>query len=282
MSGDPTAVTGPAQPADGWQRDPLGLDAYLGRVGVRRPLRADPETLRTLHRAHVAAIPFENLDIPLGRGVSVDLADVQAKLVRRERGGYCFEHGLLFAAVLDQLGFRVTRLLTRTGDPAERPHPRAHLVLRVRLGDTDWLADTGFGSGLLEPVPLTEADLPAQGSWRYRCRRGADTAWRLQAWRQDRWETLYTIAEEATYPVDVDGANHVTATSPGSPFVRQPVVVRLDDDRIRRLIGRQYTVERPDAPTEERTVTDEDLGEVLTDLGVHLSPADLAALLALR
>ncbi|WP_433527979.1 arylamine N-acetyltransferase family protein [Micromonospora sp. CA-263727] len=275
--GEPVGIAA-GGPDDGWQREPLDLPGYLTRIGYRAGTEVTVPTLTALHRAHVAAIPFENLDIPLGRGVSVDLAAIGAKLVGQRRGGYCFEHGLLFAAVLERLGFAVTRTLTRTGDPAVHPRPRSHLVVRVQFGDAVWLADPGFGAGLLEPVPLTHAQVHRQGRWRLRTWRGDDGGWRLQQHRPDGWETLYTLVDEVTYPVDVAGANHLTATSPGSPFVGRLVVVRKDDDQVRRLIGRDYTVEPAEGASVTRTVADVALGEVLAALGVHLCPADLAAL----
>ncbi|MBQ1036762.1 arylamine N-acetyltransferase [Micromonospora sp. C81] len=119
-------------PTTHWLIDALDLDAYLRRVGYRGPTTPDGMTLRNLHRAHIAAITFENLDVMLGRGVEVDLPRVQDKLVHAGRGGYCYEHGVLFGAVLQHLGYRVDRLLARTGDPAEQPRPRSHLVLRGR------------------------------------------------------------------------------------------------------------------------------------------------------
>lgn len=109
---------------DQWQVDRLDLGAYLARLGI-----ATDAGLAEVHRAHLAAIPFENLDVILGRGVSVDLADVAAKLVVGRRGGYCYEHGLLLGAALSRLGHDVERRLVRVGDPALDPRPRSHLVL---------------------------------------------------------------------------------------------------------------------------------------------------------
>lgn len=86
----------------------LDLDAYLERTGYRGPLEPTAATLAGLHRHHVLAIPFENLEIMLGRPVELDLASLQAKLVMRRRGGYCYEHNLLFAAVLERLGYTFT------------------------------------------------------------------------------------------------------------------------------------------------------------------------------
>lgn len=110
-------MTTPAQQRAGevaaeseWGSERLDVQEYLSRVGYEGPLAPTADTLRALHRAHVVAIPFENLDILLGRGVPLDLDSLQDKLIHRCRGGYCYEHNLLFAALLDRLGYRVTRL----------------------------------------------------------------------------------------------------------------------------------------------------------------------------
>jgi len=140
-----TDATATSSSWDEWTTDQLDLDAYLNRIGHTGPRTADAATLAALHRAHVAAIPFENLDVILGRGISVALPDVQRKLVEARRGGYCYEHGLLFAAVATRLGFTAQRLLARVGD-LERPRPRTHLVtVLTDPGGEAWLADPGFG-----------------------------------------------------------------------------------------------------------------------------------------
>jgi N-hydroxyarylamine O-acetyltransferase len=263
-----------------WDVDSLDLGAYLDRIGDDGPRDPGVATLTRLHRAHVAAIPFENLDIMLGRAVSVDLTSVQAKLVGRRRGGYCYEHATLFGAVLQRLGYRVDRLLARTGDPLEHPRPRSHMVLRVETRDGPWLADVGFGSGLLAPLPLTEGGPHRQGAWEYELRRGPDTAWRLREHDGAGWTTIQTFTEEPQYPVDVEVANHNTATSPGSPFVRQPIVVRKDETSVRRLLGREYSVDRPGQPAVRRRCTDAEFAEALGELGPALPPEDIAALVA--
>ena len=112
---------------DGGRRlgaDVLDLDAYLDRIRHAGPRKPDAVTLAALHRAHLAAIPFENLDVVLGPRVSVELDRIQDKLVRGRRGGYCYERNLLFAAVLQRLGYPVQRLLARVGDDPVRPRPR--------------------------------------------------------------------------------------------------------------------------------------------------------------
>src|SRR5262245_42788003 len=91
----------------------IDLDGYFDRIGHRGARHVGLELLRELHFAHSTSIPFENLDILLGRTISLELDRLQAKLVTGRRGGYCFEHNTLFAAVLEQLGFSLTRLAAR-------------------------------------------------------------------------------------------------------------------------------------------------------------------------
>lgn len=256
---------------DEWGVDRLDLDAYLARTGAR-----PDDSLAAIHRAHVATIPFENLDVQLGVGVSVDLPDIEAKLVRARRGGYCYEHGLLLAAALERLGRTVERRLARIGDPAVLPRPRSHLVLFV---DGRWLADTGFGSGLLEPVPLEDGLVSHQGGWTFRTVRLDDGAWQLHELRGDRWLTHYTIPVESTYLPDIEVANFATAHSPTSRFVVQVVVQRKDDELLRCLTGRRLTVDTPAARVEDRLVADDDLGDVLSDLGLTLTAGQVHELL---
>ncbi|MFC8190383.1 arylamine N-acetyltransferase [Cellulomonas sp. NPDC057328] len=273
-------------PVDHWRSDRLDLAAYLRRIRYTGPLAPDRATLAALHRAHVAAIPFENLDVVLGRGVSVDLVDVEAKLVAGARGGYCFEHGTLFGAVLEQVGFEVDRVLARTGDPLEHPRPRSHLVLLVSSPATGerWLADVGFGSGLLAPLALAEDGPHGQGAWSYELVRGRtarDSAWRLREGDGSAWSTILTFTEEPYYPVDVEVANENTSTSPGSPFTQNPVVVLKDESRVRRLRGREYTVQAPGHPSSSRRLTDGEVAALLGEVfGGALAEEDVAALVA--
>jgi N-hydroxyarylamine O-acetyltransferase len=265
---------------DEWHTDSLDLPAYLHRVGYQGPLEVDEKTLTALHRAHIAAIPFENLDVILGRGIAVDLEHVQAKLVGRARGGYCYEHAMLFGAVVERLGYRVDRLLARTGDPAEHPRPRAHMVLRVATPEQQWLADVGFGSGLLTPLPLVAEAPQRQGAWDYELVRGRDSAWRLREHDGTRWTTILTFTEEPQYFVDIEVANYNTSTDPHSPFVQRPIVVQKDDTSVRRLLGREYSVERPGRATHQRHLDDGEFAGMLRELCPALSEDETATLVA--
>jgi N-hydroxyarylamine O-acetyltransferase len=267
-------------PDDEWTADVLDLDAYLTRLDFTGPADVSAAALTALHRAHLAAIPFENLDVILGRGISVDLDHIQAKLVRSQRGGYCYEHGLLFAAAVQRLGYSVERLLARVGSNPARPGPRTHLALIVSDGRLRWLADVGFGSGLLEPLPLQADAVVTQAGWTYRLVQPTPRGWLLQEYADQEWTTLYSVVEERQYLADVVMSNHYTSTWPDSPFVRRPVVVRKDDHGIRGVLGRRLSYARPGHAVEQRRLSDADFGPALQDLGVHLSPTEVHDLVA--
>src|SRR5579871_3736251 len=119
----------------------LDLAAYLDRIGLGTD--AQP-TFAAIHRAHATSIPFENLDPHRGIPISLAQEDLEHKLVRQRRGGYCFEHNLLFASAAQRLGFTVEPMLARVraGAPPGTVRPRSHLVLRVTAGDGErWHAD---------------------------------------------------------------------------------------------------------------------------------------------
>lgn len=130
----------------------MNVKAYLKRIGYRGPVSPSLETLRRMHLAHLLAVPFENLDIHVGRPIVLDEEAFYRKIVEQRRGGFCYEQNALFAAVLRELGFAVRVLSARVG---EKGPEFDHLVLAVPL-DEPWLADVGFGEGFREPLRLNE------------------------------------------------------------------------------------------------------------------------------
>src|SRR5262249_29100543 len=150
----------------------MRLDEYLHRIAVRGSLNATADTLRRIHRAHREAFLFENLSIQTGGTISVALTDIERKFLDRRRGGYCFEHNTLFSAALADRGIASTTLLgrVRRGPPADRG--RTHMVVRVPIGGTVWLADVGFGAqSLIEPIPLEDNRAAEQLGVAYALRR---------------------------------------------------------------------------------------------------------------
>ncbi|GGM72052.1 arylamine N-acetyltransferase [Dactylosporangium sucinum] len=130
------------------------IDAYLARIGAERPERADLGALRELQRAHLLAVPFENLSIHLDEPIVLTEEALVAKLVDRRRGGFCYELNGAFAALLGGLGFRVTRHSARVWIGGERfSVPFDHMALLVAL-DEPYLVDVGFGRFSQQPLRL--------------------------------------------------------------------------------------------------------------------------------
>jgi len=273
--------------SDEWSVRNLDLDAYLRRIGYDGPLDPSHATLAALHRAHLAAIPFENLDLMLGRGVRVDFDSIQAKLVYASRGGYCYEQGQLFGAVLERLGFQVDRLLARVGPDGEPARPRTHLTLRVRT-DADeqtWLADVGFGNSPPGPLDLGRPHNNAQqelDGWTYAVLPDdAEDTWKVRELQAGEWVTLYRYEGRPVYPADVVMSNHFTATYPESWFTWQPIVARRYPDQVHALVGRMYTITTPGHVKNRRTLTDEEFAVALSEVfGLTFTDEELATLVA--
>jgi N-hydroxyarylamine O-acetyltransferase len=255
-----------------WGVGELDLDAYLRRIGVTDP------TLHNIHAAHVDRIPFENITVVLGETPRLDLPGIQAKLVHRRRGGYCYEHNLLYSAALERLGIPVTRLAARSAVGTDRIRPRTHMMLLATVDGERWLTDVGWGvGGFLEPIPLEEGPVK-QGVWTYRLVR-EDDLWLLQLRSGDGWDNMYRFAIEHTYPADYEMANHYTATWPHSAFRQRLVAQRPAPTNRLKLTGNVLTVTHPDGMTEERTLGREELLASLTDdFGIELNDEERAGL----
>ncbi|MFJ8950010.1 arylamine N-acetyltransferase [Streptomyces sp. NPDC102381] len=133
-------------------------DAYLRRIGADRPSAPTADALRTLHLAHLLAVPFENLSVHLGEEIVLDADALVAKLVDRGRGGFYYELNGAFGALLAALGFEVTPLQARVvGKDGRLGIPYDHMALRVRTAEgTTWLADVGFGTHTHFPLAFDE------------------------------------------------------------------------------------------------------------------------------
>src|SRR5579859_3200412 len=88
----------------------LHIKSYLRRIHYTGSLEPTYQTLAALQEAHLLAVPFENLDISLGREIILDEAALFHKIVEQRRGGFCYELNGLFASLLRALGFKVTML----------------------------------------------------------------------------------------------------------------------------------------------------------------------------
>lgn len=213
--------------------------------------------LERLHALHAEKIPFENLSPFTGEPVRLDLDSLQDKLVERGRGGWCFEHNVLFASMLEAIGFDVTRLAARVrwNVPAERVTPRSHMLLRIRLTEGDYIADVGFG-GLTLTAPLRlapgeEQDTPHEP---HRIIDKGGGTYLLEAKVAGEWGALYTFELHPQQHADYEVSNWYLCNHPESQFLRLVIAARAEPSARHALRGVRYAVHRPGGETERREI----------------------------
>ena len=219
----------------------VDLDAYLARIGWTQSREPTFATLAGVLRAHVRTIPFENLDVLLGRGIELDLRALQAKLVRARRGGYCFEHATLLAAMLEALGFAPVRHSARVTLFAPRTEvPRTHMMLTIAFPEGRYVLDPGFG-GLAPdaPVALTDAT-PSEDASHWMARDGE--YWVLRARSAGKIVDCWATTLEIDNASDFILANHYTATHPASGFRNKLMLRAFADDARVTVVNRSVTI----------------------------------------
>jgi len=223
----------------------VDVGAYLERIGFDGEPEPDAGALRELHRAHLLTVPFENLDIHLGRRIVLDVAALERKVVSERRGGFCYELNGAFSTLLRAIGFQVSLLEARVrkGDGSGFGPPFDHLLLRVRCPDSpdQWLADVGFGDSYLEPlrfqVGLQQADLT--GSYRIEPAGGVLELLRRSA-DGGGWDAEHRFSTDPHELASFQAMCHYHQTSPHSPFTQRRVCslatptgrLTLRDDRL--------------------------------------------------
>ena len=211
----------------------MDVPAYLARICYRGPSDPSAETLRGLHLAHLYTVPFENLDISLGRKITCDEERFFHKIVELRRGGFCYELNGAFAALLRELGFRVTLLSGRVAREDGSASPEFdHLALLVDL-DEPWLADVGFGDSFLEPLRLKTEIEQEQLSGRFRIVPVGDVMIVQRQLAGQPWKSQYQFTLKPYRLEDFEARCQFQQTSPDSHFTRQRVcTLRTPDGRI--------------------------------------------------
>jgi N-hydroxyarylamine O-acetyltransferase len=221
----------------------VDLNGYFERIRWGGDSSPSFETLAGILQAHMLQIPFENLDVLLKRPIRLDLEGLQAKLVRARRGGYCFEHVTLFAAVIEQLGFHPVRHSARVTLFRPRPEsPRGHMFLTVPLAGQTFIVDPGFGAMAPRmPIPLAEGVQTRIGNDVHEMRREGHY-WKLHAQNEDKTVDAWVSSMEQDFPVDFEMANYHTYSHPTSPFFNNVMLRALKPDGRASIMNRDLTL----------------------------------------
>ena len=246
----------------------VDLDAYFERIGFVGPAWPTLDVLVELQFRHVAAIPFENLSPLLGEPVPLDAASLQDKLVARRRGGWCFEHNLLFTHVLRSVGFEVAALAARVrwNVPHGVATPRSHCLMCVRINGIPYISDVGFG-GLTLTAPLRlETGLVQETPHEAHRLVGEGQGYALEAQVAGEWQRLYVFDLNEQVQADYEVSSWYLANHPESQFVKGLICARADVDRRHALRNTRYAVHHPGGRTERRFIGDvAEMKRVLVD-----------------
>lgn len=254
----------------------IDLDAYFARIGYQGDRRPTLMSLNAIARAHIENVPFENLDVLLGRPISLELGDIERKLVGARRGGYCFEQNTLMAKVLEQLGFSVRLISARVRyqRPRDFTPARTHTFVRVEL-DEPYLVDVGVGamsptaalrlnSGDPQPTPHETRRLLRENGLIYH-----------QALLGSEWADICEFTLEEMPPIDRIVGNWFTSTHPDSHFRNRLLVARAGPDGSRfSVLNDELSIRNRDGHAMKTAITSPvHLLEVLQQhFGLHFEP----------
>jgi N-hydroxyarylamine O-acetyltransferase len=258
--------------------DQATMAAYLDRIGVTGPAAGDAAGLRTLHQAHQRTVPFENLSIHLAEQISLDEPDLIDKIVRRRRGGFCYELNGAFALLLEALGAQVSRVGARVHGEAGLSPPLDHLALVVRPADGTgpWLADVGFGSHSDYPLRLDDRNDQDDPAGRFRLADAGEGD--IDVLKDGKPQ--YRLETRAVSLADCVPTCWWQQTSPLSHFTQSTICSRLTPGGRVSISGRLLIQTEHGTRTEQQLDTDDALLAAYRDhFGVVLSrlPDDPAA-----
>jgi N-hydroxyarylamine O-acetyltransferase len=204
------------------------LSAYFARIEYGASTAVAEETLRNVLLLQCWNVPFENIDIHLGRGVSLSTETLFRKLIGSLRGGYCYELNGLLHYILTTLGFHVSMLAGRTCVGGAGAPPKTHLLLLVEIRGRKWIADAAFGvHGLNTCIPLDAAGGVKYGNDTYRVVRERDPIYELQRLEAAGWLALYDFTLVPMESIDFEIMNYFHSTNPASHFRNRVVVSRV-------------------------------------------------------
>ena len=251
----------------------MDTKAYLERIGYRGRIRLSPDVLRRLHMKHMLSIPFEDLDIHLGRPIILSENAFADKIVKHHRGGFCYELNGSFASLLKKLGFKVSMLSARVARKDGGFSPDYdHMTLLVQLNEP-WLADVGFGDSFTEPKRLDMPDPQTDHGKDYRFTQR--DRWTLLSRRtkgSGRWEPQYKFSLIPRKLGDFAPRCRWQQTSPRSHFRKGRLCTRLTSDGRLTLTDTKFAVTRGNKKVERPLKKPEEFAALLRrHFGIDLS-----------
>lgn len=246
------------------------LDAYFARIGYSGPRAPTLEVLHAITEAHTQSIPFENLDVLMGKPIHLDTDALFQKLVHERRGGYCFEQNGLLLQVLTEMGFQAAPISARVRlqRPRDYTPPRTHVFIRIELEGESWLTDVGVGGvSLTAAIRLDTSDeQPTPHEPRRIVREDGKLFHQIRFGSE--WNDVYESTLEEMPLIDRELGNWYTSAHPQSHFRNRLIVARAGPDGTRLTVqDNEFSIRRANGQAEKQTITSSEM--LLEILAVH-------------
>jgi N-hydroxyarylamine O-acetyltransferase len=244
----------------------MEIDKYLKRISHNLPIEISLGGFTSLHLQHLYSIPFENLDIHIGRKIVLDFENIYNKIVMNNRGGFCYEMNGLFYSVLTSLGFIVKMVSARVYDGTEPGPEFDHMALIVDLGGTEYLADVGFGDSFREPLKFETGISQNQGSKYYRIESIGENSYILkQSDNGIDFSNMYRFSTTTRELRDFIQMCNYHQTSPLSHFTQKRIITIAKPNGRITISGRKLIETLEGNRTESEIESEEDFNKLLTE-----------------
>ncbi|MFH0717573.1 arylamine N-acetyltransferase [Staphylococcus delphini] len=188
------------------------------------------EALNYYTEHFMLTVPFENIDVQNKMRISVEIKDIFDKIVRQNRGGYCYELNPLFQSYLKEKGFDARIVSATIHTPGGgRSQPGSHVSLVVCIDGIDYVTDVGFGDLPINVIPITtieNSQVIGNKSGRFRAifQNEQCDSFFVQKWEDNHWSTKYEASLEGKRIQDFAENIEYNQTNPNSIFVKRLVV----------------------------------------------------------
>jgi N-hydroxyarylamine O-acetyltransferase len=254
-------------------REGMNTDAYLARIGLEPDdLEVNDETLRILQRKHLLTVPFENLDIHWKRPIVLDVERFYSKIVEEKRGGFCYELNGLFNELLKALGFKTRLVSARVFSGTEHGPEFDHATIIVTIGDSEYLADVGFGDFTAEPLRFGLGAEQQDETGIFVMRRFDDDYLEIAKNENGEWKSMYIFRDIPRELSDFEGMCDFQQYSPNSHFTKGKVCSILTENGRKTLTDKKFIDTMGGEKIEIQIAGDGEFERILNkEFGIHNS-----------
>jgi len=242
---------------------------YLARFCGTQNKEISLFDLTELQRLHVQHIPFENLDVIRRVPIYLNLQHIYDKIVRRKRGGYCYELNGLFSWLLTELGYDAHLVAATVLRPSgEWAKADTHAAIIVQL-DQPYLIDVGFGDSTSLPIPLNGEE-QTDISDTYRVIQQLDHSFYLERISDTEIKTLYRFELSPKALVDFHEGCVFNQVAKESSFTHSDIVTRATPTGRITLSDRTVTITENNIKTKTILSIDEKARLLKDIFDIHL------------